>query len=71
MAKEKRFVTVWEESTMLRGSRIMVDTQTGVHYLVTEAANGGGGITPLLGPDGKPVITLEDVEEQNKGIYGN
>ena len=71
MAKETRFAAVWEESTMLRGIRVLVDTQTGVHYLSLELPSGGGGVTPLLGPDGKPVITLEDVEALGKGIYGN
>ena len=56
---------------MLRGIRVLVDTQTGVHYLSLELPSGGGGVTPLLGPDGKPVITLEDVEALGKGIYGN
>ena len=34
---------------------ILVDTVTGVLYL--QVVNGyGGGLTPLLGQDGKPVI---------------
>ncbi|HIQ59014.1 MAG TPA: xylan 1,4-beta-xylosidase [Candidatus Merdivicinus intestinavium] len=71
MAKEKRFVKLYEESIGLMGAAyILVDTQTGVHYLV--AQNGTiGGLTPLLDAEGRPVITLADVEEKEKGIYGN
>lgn len=38
-------------------SEIWIDTETGVHYLWHETLF-AGGITPLLGSDGKPVITL-------------
>ena len=34
----------------------IVDTETGVHYLTWQSGY-AGGITPLLGADGKPVIT--------------
>ena len=36
--------------------RILVDRETGVNYLWCRDWN-GGGLTPLLGSDGKPVIT--------------
>ena len=36
--------------------RILVDRETGVNYLFA-TSGAGGGITPLLGPDGKPVVT--------------
>ena len=66
MAKEKRFVKLYEESIGLMGAAyILVDTQTGVHYLV--AQNGTiGGLTPLLDAEGRPVITLADVEEKDE-----
>lgn len=35
--------------------RILLDTETGVHYLAWQSGY-AGGITPLLGPDGRPVI---------------
>ena len=56
MSKPKRFETVYQESTMLTEKTIFVDKATGVNYLYI--ANGtGGGLTPLLNSDGKPVVT--------------
>ena len=56
MSKPKRFETVYQESTVLTEKTIFVDKETGVNYLYI--ANGtGGGLTPLLNSDGKPVIT--------------
>ncbi|XOQ47549.1 MAG: DUF6440 domain-containing protein [Eubacteriales bacterium] len=52
--KEKRFKVVYSQGAM-EITRILVDTETGVHYLQTLYGS-GGGITPLLGSDGKPVI---------------
>jgi hypothetical protein len=37
---------------------IWVDTETGVHYVFHRNGT-AAGFTPLLGPDGKPVITHE------------
>lgn len=54
--KEKRFKVVYSQGAM-EITRILVDTETGVHYLQTLYGS-GGGITPLLGSDGKPVIRL-------------
>ena len=56
MSKPKRFETVYQESTMLTEKTIFVDKETGVNYLYI--ANGtGGGLTPLLDSEGKPVVT--------------
>ena len=56
MSKPKRFETVYQESTVLTEKPIFVDKETGVNYLYI--ANGtGGGLTPLLDSDGKPVVT--------------
>ena len=35
---------------------ILVDRQTGVNYLFV-ASGYAGGLTPLLNPDGSPVVT--------------
>ena len=55
----KRFIRVYKEGTELSyaGLRvILMDKETGVNYLYV--GNGyGGGLTPLLGPDGNPVVT--------------
>ena len=65
--KDKRFQVVHREAPtggMMMETVILVDTFTGVLYL--QVVNGyGGGLTPLLDRDGKPVIwdsthSLED-----------
>ncbi len=55
--KEKRFETVYNQSSFAGVSTaILVDKETGVNYLF--AASGyAGGLTPLLGADGNPIIT--------------
>lgn len=54
MAKEKRFEKIYSES--LGSLEIFVDKETGVNYLF-RASGYAGGLTPLLGKDGKPIIT--------------
>ncbi len=56
MAKEKRFIRVFEENSFATGNEIWIDTQTGVNYLFHQSGY-SGGLTPLLGADGKPVVT--------------
>lgn len=56
----KRFV--WQESEgFIKQTRIIVDTDTGVNYLYVSSGY-GGGLTPLIDADGKPIITrvIED-----------
>lgn len=53
--KEKRFEVIYSQGTM-DIQRVLVDKQTGVHYLQTAWGN-AGGVTVLLGEDGEPVIT--------------
>ncbi len=56
MGEAKRFQTVYEESNFFGVCvTILLDTVTGVPYLYT-ARGDAGGLTPLLGPDGKPTI---------------
>ena len=55
----KRFEVTYDQSVKSnRGVEIIVDNKTGVNYVVvSQGANGGIGVTPLLGPDGKPIVT--------------
>lgn len=39
--------------------QVLVDTETGVHYLAWKSGY-GAGITPLLDSDGKPIIKTAD-----------
>ena len=56
--KENRFIKVYSQGGGFSGpaTYILVDRQTGVNYLYA-AGSYGGGVTPLLDKDGKPVIT--------------
>ncbi len=59
--KEKRFRTIYSQGTV-DVQRILVDTETGVHYLQTSWGY-AGGLTPLLDRDGKPVVRFVNDEE--------
>lgn len=55
--KEKqklRFKKIYSDTT--GENKILIDTETGVNYLWHSEIY-AGSITPLLGSDGKPVIT--------------
>ena len=60
MAKDTdRFVIIHKEGSQIKDEgfrQIMVDKETGVTYLLWKAGY-GSAITPLLGTDGRPVIT--------------
>ncbi len=60
---EKRFVRIHTEGKM-SGNEIWVDTVTGVNYLYHFAGN-SGGLTVLLGRDGKPVISPLPIKEKD------
>lgn len=62
MSKEKRFVKTYAKGG-LEGNEVWVDTETGVNYLF-HFAGYAGGLTPLLAPDGSPIVTpLSEIEE--------
>ncbi len=53
MKKEKRFEKIYSQN--MGSIEILVDKETGVHYLYRSSGY-GGGLTVLLGTDGKPII---------------
>lgn len=57
MNNKKRFEVVYREDSSKNEKIIYVDKETGVNYLYIASGLGGGGLTPLLDADGKPVIT--------------
>ncbi|WP_444658791.1 DUF6440 family protein [Caproiciproducens sp. R2] len=59
--KEKRFKILYSQGTV-DVQRILVDTETGVHYLQTSWGY-AGGLTPLLDRDGKLVVRFANEEE--------
>ena len=52
--KEERFIKVHSEN--IGGEMVFVDKQTGVNYLFISSGY-AGGLTPLLNPDGTPIVT--------------
>lgn len=57
----ERFQRIYSQGALASSMEIWVDTRTGVQYLFRKAGY-SGGLTPLLGADGKPVISREDIE---------
>ena len=58
MAKEKRFVKIYSQG--MGSTEILVDKETGIHYLF-HSSGYAGGLTVLLGKDGKPIVKpIED-----------
>lgn len=67
MASNKRFEVVYNQTGGFLGvsqQTILVDKETGVHYLYVENGH-SGGLTPLLGADGKPVITRSTLDRES------
>ncbi len=57
MADQKRFeVTYRQGSSFTTDVQVWVDRETGVNYVFMKSGY-GAGLTPLLGRDGKPVVT--------------
>lgn len=62
MAKNRaasRFVEIYTQKSP-GVSKVLVDLATGVNYFFhseSDGYGGAGGLTPLLNPDGSPVIT--------------
>ena len=59
--KEKRFEVIFKDGSELKEEgvrQILVDKETGVHYLLWKSGY-GAGITPLLDSEGK--ITVEKI----------
>lgn len=63
MAK-KRFVEVYSQGAT-NVSKILVDTETGVNYLLASTTlTAGCGMSVLVDKDGKPIITPIDAIEE-------
>lgn len=56
MSKQNRFEVVYQETGFMDEKKVYVDKETGVNYLFV-ASGFGGGLTPLLDAEGKPIIT--------------
>lgn len=62
---EKRFIKTLKESSVTQTIEIILDTEIGVNYMYV---TGGSGktITPLLGPDGKVLVSNQREIESYK-----
>lgn len=56
MAQEERFIVSCSQSKWGGSTQVLIDRETGVNYLFHREGY-SGGLTPLLGTDGKPIIT--------------
>ena len=69
--KDKRFEKIYEQG-IVDAMEIWVDKETGVNYLFHRDGY-GGGLTPLLNADGKPVgsVYYRDIDNHNRSAeYG-
>lgn len=55
MGRNDRFIKTYSQGK-LSSIQIWVDRETGVNYIFRDSGY-GGGMTPLLDSDGKPVVT--------------
>lgn len=64
MAKEQRFyVDEYETGRMMVSAQVLTDSETGVQYLFVQSGY-GGGVTVLVGADGKPLLNREHAHEE-------
>ena len=54
--EQDRFVITYTQGGFSTETAILVDRETGVNYIFFQSSR-AGGLTPLLAPDGTPVIT--------------
>jgi hypothetical protein len=63
MASDKRFVWVDREmGGFLKEAIVIVDSQTGVNYLLVSYGY-TGGLTPLLDENGRPIVTKRIIND--------
>ena len=58
MSKDRFDIKEKENVSILTEASIIIDKETGVNYLYV-CRGYGGGLTPLLDADGKPLITKD------------
>ena len=58
MTKDRFDIQEKENVSLMTETMVIVDKETGVNYLFVHRGY-GGGLTPLLDADGKPIITKD------------
>ena len=61
--QSRRFVTYYSEGK-IAGTDLLVDVETGVMYLFHRDGY-CGGLTPLLGSDGKPMVADLEIKDES------
>ena len=65
MKNKERFEKVYSQG-VANVTEIWVDKETGVNYMY-HSSGYGGGLTPLLDREGKPVISF--ISDSNKSVW--
>lgn len=58
MKQDRFYIQAKELASLMTDAIVIVDRETGVNYLFVHRGY-GGGLTPLLDADGKPIITKD------------
>ena len=58
MSKDRFDIQDKENLSILTEATVIIDKETGVNYLFVQRGY-GGGLTPLLDSEGKPIITKD------------
>lgn len=62
MGKDRFDIKDREALGLITDARVIIDKETGVNYLYV-CCGYGGGLTPLLDSDGKPIITKDGYQK--------
>ena len=62
MLKDRFDINEKEDVGFLTDAVVIVDKETGVNYLFVQRGY-GGGLTPLLDADGKPIVTKDGYQK--------
>ena len=62
MAKDRFDIKEKEGVSFATEAIVIVDKKTGVNYLYVHRGY-GGGLTPLIGADGKPIVTKDGYQK--------
>ena len=66
MSKDRFVIKGKDTLGLMTDATVIVDRETGVNYLFVHRGH-GGGLTPLLDADGKPIVS--EIESKTKDGY--
>ena len=62
MSKDRFDIKERENMSLITEASIIIDKETGVNYLFVHRGY-GGGLTPLLDAEGKPIVTKDGYQK--------